>query len=82
MSVDRSPQAVLDEIATLARGDDLARLVHTVAVAAADERRSRIEDGLYLGGHVSEPPRGATAVLNLCEVEDPYRAAAHRSRLS
>jgi hypothetical protein len=39
---------------------------------------SRIEDGLYLGGHVGEPPRNTEAVLNLCETEDPYRAAAHR----
>jgi hypothetical protein len=41
-----SPQAVLDEIAALARGDDLARLVHTVAFAAADERRGTLTDGL------------------------------------
>src|SRR5258705_231563 len=46
MSAALSPQAVLDEIATLPRGDDLARLVHTVAFAAADEKRPRIEDGL------------------------------------
>src|SRR5689334_8481934 len=46
MFADRSPQAMLDEIATSARGDDLARLVHTVAFAAADEKRPRIEDGL------------------------------------
>src|SRR5438874_6080 len=39
---------------------------------------SRIEDGLYLGGHVPRPPRGARAVLNLCEIEDPYQAVAHR----
>ncbi|MEJ7728344.1 MAG: hypothetical protein WKG00_03935 [Polyangiaceae bacterium] len=29
-----------------ARGEDLARLVHTVAFAAADERRSRIDSGI------------------------------------
>src|SRR4051812_8261114 len=46
MTADRSPQAVLDEIATHGRGDDLARLVHTVAFAAADEKRARLEDGL------------------------------------
>jgi hypothetical protein len=39
---------------------------------------TRIEDGLYLGGHVPRPPRDAQAVLNLCEADDPYRAAAHR----
>ena len=46
MPADRSPHAVLEEIASRPRGDDLARLVHTVAFAAADERRARIEDGL------------------------------------
>ena len=39
---------------------------------------SRIEEGLFLGGYVREPPPDATAVLNLCETEDPYRVAAHR----
>jgi protein-tyrosine phosphatase len=39
---------------------------------------SQIEDGLYLGGRVPEPPPDATAVLNLCEIEDPYRAEVHR----
>jgi hypothetical protein len=33
---------------------------------------SRIEDGLYMGGAVAEPPPGTTAVLNLCELKDPY----------
>jgi hypothetical protein len=41
-----SPEAVLEEIAAHPRGDDLARLVHTVAFAAADERRSTLSDGL------------------------------------
>jgi hypothetical protein len=43
---DRSPHAVLEEIAAHKRGDDLARLVHTAAFSAADERRARIEDGI------------------------------------
>ncbi len=38
---------------------------------------SRIEEDLYLGGLVPRPPPGATAVLNLCEADDPYRAAAY-----
>ena len=46
MSQDSSPRAVLDEIAALPRGDDLARLVHTVAFAAADERRGTLSEGL------------------------------------
>ncbi len=36
-----------------------------------------IEDGLYMGGSVPKPPRGTTAVLNLCESEDHYRADVH-----
>jgi hypothetical protein len=43
---------------------------------------SRIEDGLYLGGRVPEPPRGTRAVLNLCENEDVYRAEVHRGARS
>jgi hypothetical protein len=37
-----------------------------------------VEDGLYLGGSVPKPPPGTSAVLNLCEVEDPYQATVHR----
>lgn len=36
-----------------------------------------IEDGIYLGGYVPEPPPGTRAVLNLCEAEDPYHAEVH-----
>jgi hypothetical protein len=32
-----------------------------------------IEDGLYMGGDENSPPSGTTAVLNLCEKDDPYR---------
>ena len=39
---------------------------------------SKIEDGLWLGGYVGEPPPGTRAVFNLCEAEDPYRAESHR----
>jgi hypothetical protein len=46
MPADRSPHAVLEEIASRPRGDDLARLVHTAAFAAADDKRARIVDGL------------------------------------
>jgi hypothetical protein len=38
---------------------------------------SRIERGLYLGGHVESPPPGTTAVLNLCEWNDPYACEHH-----
>jgi hypothetical protein len=49
------------------------------------ERRSRpplnfsqIDEGLWLGGRVSEPPPGTQTVINLCETEDSYRAESHR----
>jgi hypothetical protein len=42
-----------------------------------EENYSRIEDHLYLGGVVTAPPRGTRAVINLCEVEDPYRREFH-----
>jgi hypothetical protein len=46
MLVPRSPEVVLRELASHPRGDDLARLVHTVAFAMADERRPSFEGGL------------------------------------
>lgn len=39
---------------------------------------SKIEEGLYLGGYVKAPPPEVQAVINLCELEDPYRVEAHR----
>jgi hypothetical protein len=39
-----------------------------------EEPYSLIEDRLYLGRAVREPPPGITAVVNLCGHEDPYRA--------
>ena len=41
------------------------------------ENYSLIEEGLYMGGDVEEPPPGTGAVLNLCEMEDPYRGDIH-----
>ena len=38
---------------------------------------SLIEEGLYMGGDVPEPPPGTNAVLNLCETDDRYRCAVH-----
>ena len=37
---------------------------------------SFIEDGLYLGSSVSQPPPGTRAVVNLCGREDPYKTEA------
>ena len=39
---------------------------------------SEIEPGLFVGGSVMKPPPSAQAVLNLCEIEDPYHAETHR----
>jgi len=43
----------------------------------AAENYSLIEDGLYMGGLVPQPPPGTTAVLNLCTREDPYQCKIH-----
>src|SRR5262245_1733721 len=42
-----------------------------------DENYSLIEDGLYMGGLVDEPPAGTQAVLNVCRTDDSYRPAAY-----
>lgn len=39
---------------------------------------SEIEPGLYQGGFVKEPPSGTNAVLNLCEIPDPYQVEVQR----
>jgi Dual specificity phosphatase, catalytic domain len=39
---------------------------------------SLIEPHLYMGGDVTTPPRGTSAVLNLSESDDAYRCATHR----
>jgi hypothetical protein len=39
---------------------------------------SQIEDGLWLGGFVKQPPPGTAAILNLCELDDPFRVEFHR----
>lgn len=42
------------------------------------EAYSQIEEGLYQGRLVHEPPPGTGAVLNLCESKDPYTCEVHR----
>ena len=37
-----------------------------------------IEEGLWLGGKVAQPPPGTHAVLNLCEAENDYRVASQQ----
>src|SRR5436309_38490 len=39
---------------------------------------TQIEDGLWMGGFVDAPPSGTRAVLNLCEIEDPYQCDVHQ----
>jgi hypothetical protein len=54
--------------------------VHVVVdrLTREPQNYSQVDDGLWLGGYVAEPPPGTNAVLNLCESEDPYRVEAHR----
>jgi hypothetical protein len=52
-----------------------------VAVERYDQEQpnyTKIEDSLFLGGHVAAPPPGTSAVLNLCETADPYQVTVHR----
>ena len=42
-----------------------------------EENYSLIEEGLYMGGRVQNPPPGTKAVLNLDETEDSYRCDVH-----
>jgi hypothetical protein len=46
MPGEHTPEAVLAHLSGRARGDDLARLVHTAAFASADERRASLADGV------------------------------------
>lgn len=46
-------------------------------LASSAPNYSRIEDGLYVGGSVEQPPPGTKAVLNLCETEDVYNARSY-----
>jgi len=48
--------------------------------AIGSSNYSQIDDGLWQGGSVTEPPEGTTAVLNLCEAEDRYRCDVHEWR--
>src|SRR5207247_779049 len=41
------------------------------------ENYALIEEGLYMGGDVAEPPPGTRAVLNLCEAADRYQVEYH-----
>jgi hypothetical protein len=51
---------------------------HSQQESYPSENYSIIEDGLCLGGILSEPPRGTRVVLNVCETKDPYLAEVHR----
>jgi protein-tyrosine phosphatase len=42
-----------------------------------EKNYSQIEEGLYLGGYVDEPPPGTRAVLNVCQTKDPYSADSY-----
>ena len=61
----------------------VALMVLTVHVAVdywcrTPPNYSQIEEGLWLGGNVAQPPPGTQAVLNLCEAEDGYRGESQK----
>jgi hypothetical protein len=39
---------------------------------------TKLEDGLWMGGYVEQPPKGTQAVLNLCGSKDPYQVESNR----
>src|SRR5262245_18750488 len=45
--------------------------------SSRQENYSLIEDRLYMGDNVRQPPPRTVAVLNLCEADDPYRSPVH-----
>jgi len=60
-----------------------ARLKHDLEPAPGSPQHSntnwsQIEDGLYMGGLISEPPPGTQAVLCLCEQADVYRTPIYQ----
>lgn len=57
-----------------------AALVYGVTqrIARESPNYSQIEDGVWMGGSVMAPPPGTQAVLNLCEIEDPYQVEFHK----
>jgi protein phosphatase slingshot len=71
-------------VARPGRARSIALILVTLTCAAAlllfglgrmlreKDNYSLIDEGLYLGGDVAEPPPGTKAVINLCEKADPY----------
>lgn len=51
---------------------------HQLARQNDGDAYSQIEEGLYQGRQVHEPPPGTAAVLNLCDRPDPYACDVHR----
>jgi hypothetical protein len=50
--------------------------LRTLEQSYREEPYTLIEDGLYAGASVAEPPPGTKAVLNLCDRKDPYPVEA------
>src|SRR5437868_3558485 len=49
----------------------------TLERATREEPYSLIEENLYVGAWVPEPPPGTRAVLNLCDRKDRYKVDIH-----
>jgi len=83
MPQDQSPAAALAQLSEHPRFEELSALVRTVALAAADERRTRLQDGLQelmveagLGFDDGETPLGNP--LRLLEKADGTDGGARR----
>jgi hypothetical protein len=80
-SNERNPETLLADLAALPRRDDLARLVHTLLFSAADERRTRLSDGLaelaqHLGLSARDAETPAGNILHALERGDLDSTAA------
>lgn len=79
-----TPDSTLADLAAVPRRDDLARLVHTLLFSAADERRTRLSDGLAelsermnIAPKDADTPHGnALVALERSEVEPPNSPGA------
>jgi hypothetical protein len=75
---------LIERMKTLRRGLLIALLLGFVGVwlwllwlaSSYDRPYCRVDDGLYIGSSVNQPPPGTKAVVNLCGREDPYSVEA------
>ncbi len=78
MKITRSHVLIALLIVTASVWAYVQRLERHDQAVAEPEPYSLIEEGLYQGGRVAEPPPGTRAVLNLTDAADLYECETHR----